>query len=208
MSYIMKTKYFLSLGLLSLLLFFSAEAFSQIKFGVKGGVDVANNKLDLNILKTSNRLGYQIGPSVEFIVPASGFGGDISVQYGRKEYKIEDKQADATITDYDYISIPVNIKQRIGLGPVLGVFFTGGAYGNVKVSGGNIKVKDVFDEYKAKNFILGLSAGAGVNVFRRIDVGIYFRGDLTKNYGDEYMDAGVFQNKKNQTWSVGLNYYF
>ena len=78
----------------------------------------------------------------------------------------------------------------------------------MKVSGGNIKVKDVFDEYKAKNFILGLSAGAGVNVFRRIDVGIYFRGDLTKNYGDEYMDAGVFQNKKNQTWSVGLNYYF
>ncbi|MBK5720474.1 porin family protein [Dysgonomonas sp. Marseille-P4677] len=202
----MRTKYLLLLGL-SLLLF-SINTSAQIRFGVKGGIDVVNNKLDLNILKTSNRLGYQIGPSVEFIVPASGFGGEVSVLYGRKEYKIEDKTADATISDYDYISIPVNIKQRIGLGPVFGVFFTGGAYGNVKVNGGSIKVKDVINEYKSKNFILGLGAGAGVTVLRRIDVGLYFRGDLTKNYGDEYMDAGIFQNKKNQTWTVGLNYYF
>lgn len=164
--------------------------------------------MNLKVLKASNRLGYQIGPTAEFIVPASGFGIDAAVLYGRKEYKAEDKQNDASISDYDYISIPINLKQRIGLGPI-GLFFTGGAYGNVKINGGDIKnAGDVISEYKKKNFIFGLGAGAGVNVFKHFDVGLYFRGDLTKNYSYEYMDADTFQNKKNQTWTVGLNYYF
>ncbi len=201
----MKTKYLI---LVLLLFFVSINTFAQLRFGVRGGVDVIQNKMNFNVLKASNRLGYQIGPTAEFIVPASGFGIDAAVLYGRKEYKAEDKQNDASISDYDYISIPINLKQRIGLGPI-GIFFTGGAYGNVKINGGDIKnAGDVISEYKKKNFIFGLGAGAGVNVFKHFDVGLYFRGDLTKNYSYEYMDADTFQNKKNQTWTVGLNYYF
>lgn len=202
----MKTKYLFSFVLL-LGLLLSNTVSAQIRFGVRGGVDVASNKLDLDILRASNRLGFQIGPTLEFIVPASGFGADIGVLYGRKEYKTKHKEADAELSDYNYISIPVNIKQRFGLLGI-GLFVTGGAYGNVKVDGGDIKIKDVVDEYKARNFIFGLGAGAGVTLFSKVDLGIYFRGDLTKSYKDEYMDAGVFQNKKNQTWTVGLNYFF
>lgn len=204
----MRTKHLLSFAILfALLISVSNTASAQLRLGVKGGVDVASNKLEFEILKASNRLGYYIGPTLEFVVPASGFGGDIAVLYGRKEYKLKDKESDATLSDYNYISIPVNIKQRIRFVGI-GLFVTGGVYGNVKVSGGDLKIKDVVNEYKAKNFVFGLGAGAGVTLFSKFDVGIYFRGDLTKNYGDEYMDAGVFQNKKNQTWSIGLNYFF
>jgi hypothetical protein len=205
----MKINYLLSIGLLSVLFIANTVASSaQIKLGVRGGIDIADTKLNADILKASNRLGYQIGPTAEFIVPASGFGGAIAVLYGRKEYKTEYKESDASISDYNYISIPVNIKQRIGLNRIFGVFFTGGFYGNVKLEGGDIKVGEILDAYKSRNFIFGVGVGAGVNVFRQVDVGIYFRGDLTDNYGYEYMDAGTFQNKKNQTWTVSLNYYF
>ncbi|MDH6308140.1 opacity protein-like surface antigen [Dysgonomonas sp. PFB1-18] len=205
----MRTNCYSAIVLLFLLSVFNIHSSSaQIRFGVRGGVDVISNKLDFKILKASNRLGYHIGPTLEFIVPASGFGADVAVLYGRKEYKIQDKESDASISDYDYISIPVNIKQRFNI-LAIGVFVTGGVYGNVKVSGGDINnIGDVVDEYKAKNFIFGLGAGAGVTILKHVDLGIYFRGDLTKRYGDEYMDAGVFQNKKNQTWTVGLSYYF
>jgi len=181
---------------------------AQVRFGVKGGFDVINNKLDFKILKASNRLGYQIGPTVEFMIPGSGFGLDVAALYGRKEYKIKDKEIDATISDFNYISVPVNIKQRFNLIAV-GLFITGGVYGNVKVSGGDVKnVGDVIDEYKAKNFVFGLGAGAGVNLFSHLDVGIYFKGDLSKRYGDDFVEKGVFDNKKNQTWNIGLTYYF
>lgn len=204
----MKAKYFLtSIFLLALLAAGTSTASAQIRLGVRGGVDVANKKINSSILNASNRLGFQIGPTLEFIVPVSGFGADVGVLYGRKEYKVEDKQNDADISDYNYISVPINIKQRFNLLSI-GFFVTGGVYGNVKVSGGDIKPKDVLNEYKSKNFIFGLGAGAGVNLFNKTDLGIYFRGDLTKNYKDEYMDADVFQNKKNQAWTIALNYYF
>lgn len=183
---------------------------AQLRFGVKGGVDIDNNSLDLNKIKANSRLGYQIGPTIEYIYPASGLGADISLLYARKQYKIEDKQIDASISDFNYVSIPLNIKQRIALSPSFGLFFTGGFYGNVKINGGNIKsvVNDVFREYTSKSFAFGVGAGAGVNVFKHLDIGISFRGDLTHRYNKEYMDAGIFQNKKNQSWTAGLNYYF
>ncbi len=205
----MKTKQLVSLALFVLICVLSINtASAQFRLGVRGGVDVASNKLKTDILKASNRLGFQIGPTAEFVVPISGFGGDISVLYGHKEYKISEKQDNASLSDYNYISVPINLKQRIKLGP-LGLFVTGGVYGNVKVGDDNAKnANEVVNAFKHKNFIFGLGAGAGVTLFRNIDLGMYFRGDLTNNYKEEYMDADTFQNKKNQYWTVGLNYYF
>jgi hypothetical protein len=207
----MKTNYLLSFVVVFVLLTAGTNMVSaQLRLGVKGGVDVDSRKLDLKTLKASNHLGYYIGPTLEFTVPILGFGADLAVLYGRKEYKISDYQSNATLSDYNYISIPVNIKHRVKFFG-LGFFVSGGVYGNVKVSGGDIKIEnagDVWKEYKSKNFIFGIGAGAGVSLFSKLDIGAYFRGDLTENYKDEYMDADVFQNKKNQRWSVGLNYYF
>lgn len=205
----MKTKQLVSLALFVLICVLSINtASAQFRLGVRGGVDVASNKLNTDILKASNRLGFQIDPTAEFVVPISGFGGDISVLYGHKEYKISEKQDNASLSDYNYISVPINLKQRIKLGP-LGLFVTGGVYGNVKVGDDNAKnANEVVNAFKHKNFIFGLGAGAGVTLFRNIDLGMYFRGDLTNNYKEEYMDADTFQNKKNQYWTVGLNYYF
>ncbi|MDR1089925.1 MAG: PorT family protein [Prevotella sp.] len=207
----MKTKYLLSFVTVFVLLIAGTNmATAQLRMGVRGGVDIDSKKLDLKTLKASNRLGYYIGPTLEFVVPVSGFGADLAVLYGRKEYKISDLQSDATLSDYNYISIPVNIKQRIKFVGI-GLFVSGGVYGNVKVSGGDIKIEDagdVWKEYKSKNFIFGIGAGAGVSLFDKLDLGVYFCGDLTENYKDKYMDTDVFQNKKNQRWSVGLNYYF
>lgn len=205
----MNTNRILPVILLLLLAVVNIDSTSaQLRFGVRGGLDVINNKLDFNMLKASNRLGYQVGPTVEFLIPGSGFGFDVAALYGRKEYKIKDKESDASISDFDYISIPVNLKHRFNL-LTIGLFITGGAYGNVKVSGGNVKnIGDVVDEYKAKNFVFGLGAGAGVSFFNHLDLGIYFRGDLTKRYGDDFVEKGLFENKKNQTWNVGLTYFF
>lgn len=205
----MKTKFTLSFTCLLLISILNiSTASAQFRFGVRGGIDVSSTKLNTDIFKASNQLGFQIGPTAEFIVPMSGFGADIAVLYGHKEYKMKDKQADGSLSDYNYISVPVNIKQRISLG-LVGIFFTGGVYGNVKVGDeGADNVGDVISAYKHKNFIFGLGAGAGINVFRHLDVGLYFRGDLTNNYSYEYMDAETFQNKKNQYWTVGVNYFF
>jgi opacity protein-like surface antigen len=205
----MKKNQFVPFALFLLISMLTVNTVSaQFRFGVRGGVDVASSHLDTDILKSNNRLGFQIGPTVEFTMPVVGFGFDVSALYGYKKYKITEKEADATLLDYNYVSIPVNIKQRFSLG-LFGIFITGGVYGNVKVDKDETNsLNEVVDAYKYKNFILGVGAGAGVNLLKSIDIGLYFRGDLTKNYKDENVDANTFQNKKNQSWTVGATYFF
>lgn len=181
---------------------------AQIRFGIKGGIDVAEPKLNLHVLKVDNRLGFQIGPTAEFLLPGSGFGTEISLIYGRKEYSIAYKESDATISDFNYISIPFNLKKRFGAQKLLGAFILGGVYGDVKISGGNIKIKDVIDEYKSQNFAMGVNVGLGISLLKSFDVGFYFKGDFTTRYKDGLLDKDIIQDKKNRTWSVGLNYYF
>lgn len=203
-------KYIAVLLLFAILGIKTETASAQIRIGAKGAVDLFDHKVSSDMLKIGNKNGFQIGGIIEYIYPPSGFGADVALLYGRKKYDVDTKAADASVSDYNYISIPVNLKQRIKLTDSFGLFVSGGVYGDVKISGGDWKqkIENATKEYKAKNFMFGLNAGAGVTIMRHLDVGIYFRGELTEKYGYEYMDAETFQNKKFQTWSIGASYYF
>ena len=51
---------------------------AQLQFGFKGGINVTEMSFDENVFKSSNRLGYFIGPTVKFGLPITGIGIDIS----------------------------------------------------------------------------------------------------------------------------------
>lgn len=188
----------------------SETAFSQIRLGFKGGIDVADHKLKSLILDSENRVGFQIGPVVE--IPIGLVRLNIGAQYGYKEYKITSHDRGADISEYKYISIPINLTKRIGIIPKLaGVFFTGGAYGNIKLSGGDLCFTDAshtWEELKARNFGMGVSAGLGVQLFEKMDVGLYYRCNLTDNYSSDKGNISNFKDKKYQAWSVGGIYFF
>lgn len=196
-------KYIISILLLSLL---AVHVSAQVRVGLKGGFDVIDHAIRTDIFSVKNRLGFQVGGTVEALIPGAGFGGEVSILYGKKEYKVEDKLNDTSISDYEFVTIPVNLKQRVQLLPGLGIFLVAGAYGEVKINGGNLE--DVFNEYKSRNFTLGLNAGGGVQLFQHLDIGLYFRSDLNTKFTDKKVDLNVLQNKKFQTWNVGLSYYF
>lgn len=181
---------------------------AQIRFGLKGGVDIINNKISTDILDVNNRLGYYIGPTLEFMAPGPNFGFELSVFYGRKEYELENNKVDASISNYDYISVPLSIKKRFGLSSLAAIFLQVGAFGNVKLEGGNISMNNVVDQYKAKTFQAGVQAGAGITLLNHLEVGMYYRTVLTDNYSDEGPDWEKFNDNNSTNWSVGLTYYF
>lgn len=181
---------------------------AQIRFGLKGGVDIINNKISTDILDVNNRLGYYIGPTLEFMAPGPNFGFELSVFYGRKEYELENNKVDASISNYDYISVPLSIKKRFGLSSLAAIFLQVGAFGNVKLEGGNISMNNVVDQYKAKTFQAGVQAGAGITLLNHLEVGMYYRTVLTDNYSDDGPDWEKFNDNNSTNWSVGLTYYF
>ena len=178
-------------------------ASSQLKFGVKGGFDVSNNRINKDVLNASNRLGFQIGLTTDVRVPIVGLGFELSALYGHQEYDLKDEKYD--LSSYNYIRVPLNIKYKYNFVGLFGVFVAAGPYAEFKVSGGNLK--SVSEEWKSKSFGAGVNAGAGVSLLSHLEVGMYYRKSLTNNYSDN----DIFKNmlkKKTDNWSVNLTYFF
>lgn len=183
-------------------------SYSQVRFGIKGGIDVIDHKLDFDMLKVSNRLGYQVGATFEFLAPSTGFGVELSALYGRKEYEIKDKQLDANISDHDYVSVPLVLKKRFGITSMLGIFVSAGGFIDINLNGGDFKLEETVDKFKAKDFEAGTTAGAGLQLLRNFDLGLYYRATLTDKYSVSDPDWDKLNDKKYQTWTVGLTYFF
>lgn len=178
---------------------------AQLRIGVKGGYDVISSKINSDILNSSNRLGYQMGLTLEFL-PLGGFGIDASLLYGHKEYKQDDLNTNLNLTNYNYISIPINLKKRIGITDQFGIFGTIGAYADVKIDGNNIEY--IEQQYKSKNFQMGVGCGFGVRVFEHFDVGLNYKRQLTENFNSDKPEFEDFKENKQKDWTLSLSYYF
>ena len=118
------------LGILILVATFMTPASAQIKFGVKGGVNVTNMSFSKDVFNASNRAGFYIGPSVKFTLPIVGLGIDASAQYDQREAKVEDQAITAKS-----INIPINVRYTIGLGDLAGIYFAAGPQFGFNVGG-------------------------------------------------------------------------
>lgn len=189
-------------------------ASSQIRFGIKGGFDVTNNAINKNILNAHNRLGFQIGGTLEVMAPLVGWGGELSVLYGHQKYDIDTKEKfsteDYTLSNYNYLRVPLNLKKKFSVLGLFGVFISAGPYAEIKLSGGDYKEKgDIAKQYKSKTFGMGINAGAGVELLKHLEVGMYYRKALTNNYSDDTPGIGDYLwKKKPSNWSVNLTYFF
>ena len=61
------------LVLIILMAFIAVPAKSQLKFGVKGGLNISSVHLNSDILKADNVTGFQIGPMIETTIPLIGW---------------------------------------------------------------------------------------------------------------------------------------
>ncbi len=94
---------------------------AQIKFGLKGGLNITDMSFSNDVFSTSNRTGFFIGPSVKFTLPIVGLGIDVAALYDQREGKIGDiddglgNTVERTLKQ-KAINIPINLRYNIGLG--------------------------------------------------------------------------------------------
>jgi opacity protein-like surface antigen len=203
----MKMKYFLPLSLL-LLLFISGihpSSAQIVRYGMKGGIDVADHKINSSILNVKNRVGFQIGGTLELNIPLTGFGIETGLAYGNKGYSVDGNEKQRDISNLSYLTIPISLKKRFSLFGVAGIYFSAGVYGNLKLSGGKLKINET-EEYDQTKVQTGFIAGAGVSLLSHLDLGMNYRYKFTDTYDQE--DAKDFKKVDRQTWTVSLAYLF
>ena len=186
------------LVLIILMAFIAVPAKSQLKFGVKGGLNISSVHLNSDILKADNVTGFQIGPMIETTIPLIGVGLDAAILYSQKGMDVKSETGTSTNVKTDYIDVPVNLKWKFGL-PIIKGYLAAGPYIGFRVGGDKFwEIPGSVVQVKAKNFSAGLNFGAGVELISHLQVGINYGLGLTDNYSAEKYDL----NAKNRGWSV------
>ena len=187
------------LVLVILMVFIAVPAKSQLKFGIKGGVNISSVHMKSDILKADNVTGFQIGPMIETTIPLIGIGLDAAILYSQKGMDVKSEAGTSTNVKKDYIDVPVNLKWKFGL-PIIKGYLAAGPYIGFRVGGDKFWEipGSVVGQVKAKNFSAGLNFGAGVELISHLQVGINYGLGLTDNYSAEKYDM----NARNRGWSI------
>lgn len=175
---------------------------AQLRFGVKGGLNITSVHFDSDLLKSDNVTGFHIGPMIEATMPLLGFGFDAALLYSQKGMESSSSGVKTTMKT-SYIDVPVNLKWKFGL-PIVKAYLAAGPYASFRVGGD--KIWNVLsDQLETKSFGAGLNFGAGVEVFNHLQVGFNYELGLTDNFSAEKLNLS---SNKNRGWTISAAILF
>lgn len=186
---------------------FAAPAGAQLKFGVKGGLNITDMSFSKDVVKTSNQAGFFIGPTMKFKVPVIGIGFDVSALYDQRSAEI-DNDGDKQTLKQRAINIPVNLRYDLGIGDLAAIYFAAGPQFGFNIGDKKTVIEDM-GEWKLKTSNLSVNLGAGVMLLGHLQVGANYNivcgktGEITITEGTKNAIRG-----RSNTWQISAAYYF
>ena len=196
-----------------ILLFFvtmtNLTVFSQVTFGVKGGLNMTdiNSSTIHNYEKNNN--GFFFGPTAKIALPL-GFGIDGSLLYDQRSAKVKTEldggKNYSTTVKQQQITVPVNLRYGADLSKQFGVYlFVGPQFGfNV----GDKTVSTNYDDWDFKTAQLSVNIGAGATIFNHLQVSANYNLACSKAADLTINDNQKIGNGKMNAWQISLGYFF
>ncbi len=214
-------KKWITLFTVTVCLAMAMPAKAQIKFGVKGGLNLASASLSDAWDAKGNAdsyTGFFIGPMVDITIPIIGLGVDGALMYSQKGAKISfDDDLGSTTFKQQGIEIPVNLKYSIGLGSSASIYFAAGPsfYFNMK-SDDDFTFNSVAGSLDYDKSEVSLNLGAGVKLLRHLQLGVNYNMGLTdsaKAKIDSSNSSDIWnvingESYKSKMWQVSVAYLF
>jgi len=198
-------KKFLTVVVLFAALMTATPAKAELKFGLKGGLNLTNLSINAHGWDKSNQAGFFIGPTVKFTLPIVGLGFDASALYDQRKGKIEDLDI-----KQQSIQIPINVRYGFGLGSTASIYLFAGPQFGFNV--GSKTVENILDgtwTFKGSN--VSANVGLGVMLLSHLQISANYNFALSKT--GELETAGVLsqsfkENAKMNAWQIAVAYYF
>lgn len=186
----------------------SAQSKGDLRFGLTGGMNIAN----ITNQDSDCRIGFNVGARMEY-----GFTNNLYLGTGliftQKGYEIEEEIAGVEFSDKAnplYIQIPVHIGYHHNFGNGIGIFGETGPYlafgvaGKIKVKGdteiGYVEEKmDFFGDDACNVFDMGWGLRAGLNV-KKFQIHLGYEYGFTKVIDDSSLH--------NSNFNIGVSYFF
>lgn len=185
---------------------FAVPADAQVKFGLKGGLNITDMSFSSDVFDVSNRTGFFIGPTVKFTLPIVGLGIDASALYDQREAKV--KGADKKLKQ-QAINIPINLRYDIGLGSLAAVYLAAGPQFGFNVGDKHQTIVEDVADWKLNTSNFSVNVGFGVMLLSHLQVGANYNIVCGKTGEVTVFDDAkeVFRGRSN-TWQISAAYYF
>ena len=210
-------KFLSTLAILAALAVIPAQA--QIKFGVKGGMNFPNMKLNYDNLVNGSGTGWFIGPTLKATAPIGilGLGADISAFYDERRTKTEYNGIEESIR-VKSILVPLNARLNLNFVETFGIYVTTGpqfgfnvGHKNFNIFGHNSEeAKDNYkDTFQLKKSYFSWNFGLGIMLLKHLEIGAtYNLGIGTTGEVKDMSKDEVKNSPKQKSWVFSAAYYF
>ena len=199
--------------LLSIVVLLSAMTMAMhaqdlLRFGVRGGFDIQDMKVDEKVFKTENQLGWFVGPTIQVSLPVAGLGLDIAGLYDQKSTKVNGESI-----KQKYLLVPVNARLTLGVGNAAGIYVTAGPQFAFNI-GDDVDFEwthnDIENTFQLKKSAFSVNLGAGLFLSRHWEFGFTYNVAVSST-ADASFDKGVdaiSDDTKPKSWQIYATYFF
>ena len=196
--------------LVVLLATMAVAAQAQVKFGVKGGLNLTNMKFDNSVVDKSNQTGFFIGPTLNFTLPVVGLGIDASALYDQRSAEVNDEKI-----KQQSIQIPINLRYGFGLGNTASIYIFAGPQFGFNVGDKKTNLVDEALDWRMKDSSLSANVGLGLMLLNHLQVSANYNiamgttgeFDILKDVPDAAWKQVTGKTKAN-AWQLSVAYFF
>ena len=201
-------KKILTIAVLFAALMTAVPAKAEVKFGLKGGVNLTSMSLDANAFSKSNQAGFFIGPTFKFTIPIVGLGFDASALYDQRKGTVTSVTNTEMAIKEQSIQIPINIRYGIGLGSTASIYFFAGPQFGFNVCDKDIKTDVGNWTFKSSN--ISANVGLGLMLLGHLQVSANYNFGLGKTgeFSENTIPNQIKENGKLNAWQIGVAYFF
>lgn len=200
------------------MLFSTSSAQAQVKFGLKGGLNVTNMSLNSEVFDADTQTGFFIGPTVKFTLPIVGLGIDASALYDQRDAKITVEDNGASVESKiknQSINIPINLRYGVGLGSTASVYLFAGPQFGFNVGDKNQSLFKDMGEWRLKSSTFSVNVGLGAMLLSHLQISANYNiacgktGETTVSSAlGELAQSAAKKRGRANAWQIGLAYYF
>ena len=211
-------KFFTAAIVAASMLFAASSAQAQVKFGLKGGLNVTNMSLNSEVFDADNQTGFFIGPTVKFTLPIVGLGIDASALYDQRDAKVkveDDGESVESKIKNQSINIPINLRYGVGLGSTASLFLFAGPQFGFNVGDKNQSLFEDAAQWRLKSSTFSVNVGLGAMLLSHLQISANYNiacgktGETTVSEALGTTAQEVFSKRgRANAWQIGLAYYF
>lgn len=211
-------KFFTAAIVATSMLFAASSAQAQVKFGLKGGLNVTNMSLNSEVFDADNQTGFFIGPTVKFTLPIVGLGIDASALYDQRDAKVKVEDDGSSVESKiknQSINIPINLRYGVGLGSTASLFLFAGPQFGFNVGDKNQSLFEDAAQWRLKSSTFSVNVGLGAMLLSHLQISANYNiacgktGETTvSGVAGELLQEAAKKNGRANAWQIGLAYYF